>query len=154
MNIIAIPATEQNFKAYGRFLRVKEGAGLLGEGWEAWMTDDVCLKSPANFGICHAAAVPSPIDTMQRYSQSEQMLLCSDQPIAILAAGNEDAIPSASDIRAFVLRPGDLAILGKGVWHSLGYGTQSDTIYYFLSADPNGYPAIQSASIPQVTLAV
>ena len=43
--------------------------------------------------------------------------------------------PKAGDVKAFILKPGDLAVLAKGIWHDANHGIDKDTMYYFMATN-------------------
>lgn len=55
----------------------------------------------------------------------------------ILTVANSDpeTCPREEDVRACLLKPGDLAVLAKGIWHDANHGVDRDTMYYFMATN-------------------
>lgn len=137
MKIKAISATEENFKRYGVYKKVKSSTGLPGDGWEAWMTDDVCLEKAAHFGICYTGSSPFAVVKMVRHIKTEELILCGDRPL-VLALADTDPQASgvqAEDVQAFLITPGEIVIIRKGIWYEVCRGAAGETYYYFLSLE-------------------
>lgn len=133
MKIKAIPANKENFKPFGTYTRVMTDQARSGEGgWKAWTTPDVCMDDVAHFGFTKAAGMPFVVDSMERHTKSTELLVCGDKPM-VLAVADSDPSGRAKteDIRAFVISPGEIVVLNRGIWHDACRSAQGDGCYYY-----------------------
>lgn len=143
------PLTPTHFAPYGSYQRVVDTPVLHGNGWSAWMTDQVCLPRPAHFGIAQAPPIQS-IQQLQRYNAAPVMLLCANTPLVLLVCQQEQPTPAAT--QAFCIQWGDLLVLQPGIWHSLCYSTQEGGFHYLLTDQPPEKASLEIASIQHITI--
>ena len=80
--------------------------------------------------------LPLPIEIMERHPLGSQAFIpVSDRPFIVVVGGNGPR-PAASDLRAFITRPGQGVNYARGVWHHplIALGEESD----FLIVDRGG----------------
>lgn len=136
--IKAIHATPENFKRFGVVTRLTDNECFSGDGWECWMTDDVCMDQPAHFGCTYVkTSPPYEVAAMERHTKTKELMVCGDQRPIVVALADSD--PSgharAEDVQAFILEPGEILVINKGVWHDACRCISGETLYYFLSLE-------------------
>ena len=122
MTIKAIPLTEENFAPYGKYVKVMEGGGRT--------------EVPANIGFTQVGGMPLVVDSMEVHNLTTEFLACGNKPI-VLAVADSDPHgkgAEASDIRAFVLQPGEFVVMDKGIWHDACRSAEGDECYYYFMA--------------------
>lgn len=148
MTIKAIPATEENFKPYGEFVKLRQGEGRTGDGgWHAWLTQKPCLDVPVMVGFTKVGGTPFEVDTMESSVGVEEVLMCGDKPFVIPVAATDVNQPvKAEDVRAFIVSPGEYVRIKTGLWHDACRSADAEgCYYYFLSAQPE-----ESKTLPVV----
>ena len=90
MKIKAVPVNSTNFKPFGTYYKVMDGAPRTGTGgWKAWMTPGVCMDDVAHFGFTMVKGMPFTVDTMERHTKTTELIVCGDKPL-ILAVADSD----------------------------------------------------------------
>ncbi|WP_181995532.1 ureidoglycolate lyase [Clostridium sp. AM58-1XD] len=136
MTIKAIPVNEENFKPFGTYTKVVKGEGRTGTGgWECWMTPGLCMEHPAGLGYTMVGGMPLEVDSMEVHNLTTEMLMCGDKPIVLAVADSDPhgTGAKAEDIRAFLISPGEIVVLKKGIWHDACRGADGDSYYYFMA---------------------
>jgi ureidoglycolate lyase len=157
MRIKAVQATEENFKPFGTFLQVRNDHPRTGEGgWQAWMTKEPCMDDVCNIGITYAQGMPFCVDSMECLLRTQEVLACGDKPMVLAVADSDPAAPGADpkSIRAFVIRPGQLVTLDRGIWHDACRSAEGDGCYYYFlahSLDPAVFRPVSGEPV-EVTL--
>lgn len=154
--IKAVRADRENFLRFGRFEDVKSFECFRGQGWQCWLTDQVCMNQPAHFGMTYVkTAPPYEVVTMERHTKTEELMVCGDGPIVVALADSDPAGQAKTeDIQAFILYPGEIIVIRKGIWHDACRALTGETFYYFLSLETDE-PAVQQSldgDIPAITL--
>ena len=136
-----ISIKEADFTPYGRYFNLKKERCVITERYEAYMTVDPPVTRPLKFGIteCSNGQVFS-VDSMERHLSTEEVLFTGDRPIILsLADSDPQGEPAAEDVVSFLMEPGDLVVLKKGIWHDACHSAGGRARYYFL-ANNNGDP--------------
>lgn len=137
MKVKAVYATEENFRPYGIFRQVIDDTIRTGEGgWRAWMTKDICMDDVCNIGITYAKGLPFLVSAMESHSLTQEVLVCGDKPM-VLAVADTDAKEKGAkpeDIRAFMIKPGQVITLHKGIWHAACRSAEGEECYYYFLA--------------------
>ena len=63
---------------------------------------------------------------------SRQRISGDDEMVLTVADSDPEGAPRSRDVRAFIMRPGDAVVLGRGIWHDANHGLHRDTTYFFL----------------------
>lgn len=148
MTQTAIPIREGDFSPFGRYYRLTEEQRAAGVDYESFMTEEPVVSRPLKFGItvCENGHT-FPVDSMERHLSSEEIQFAGDGPIILSVADSDPAgNPRAEDVRSFLLEPGDLVVLRRGIWHDACHSLGERAMYYFLSLT-NGDPA-ETAWLP------
>lgn len=141
MTIKAIPATAENFKPYGKLHEIhpdkmRKGTG----GWSAWTAPGCIMDDICNIGITYVKGLPYIVDSMECHNPTQEVQVCGNKPI-VLAVADSAPYPQASGadpaaIRAFIIRPGQVVVLNRGIWHDACRSAADDgeeCYYYFLA---------------------
>ena len=133
MKIKAVPVNEENFSRFGKYYKVIQGEGRTGTGgWKAWMTPDVCMDDVAHFGFTQVKGMPFSVDSMERHTLTTELIVCGDKPIVRAVADSDPAgAAKAEDIKAFIISPGELVVMDRGIWHDACRCAQGDECYYY-----------------------
>lgn len=136
MAIKAVPVNAENFSPYGTYTKVMDGKGRTGAGgWECFMTPGLCMDHIAGLGFTKVGGMPLEVDSMEVHNLTTEMLMCGDKPIVLAVADSDPhaAGARAEDIRAFIISPGEIVVMKKGIWHDACRGVDGDTYYYFMA---------------------
>jgi ureidoglycolate hydrolase len=134
--IEAVPITKEEFSPYGRYYNLYEERKTVSEDFEAYMVRELPVDEPMNFGITVCKAGDFTSVSMERHFLTEEPQFCGDADMVLtVAAGNAENCPLAESVKAFLLKPGDLAVLYKETWHDANHGVDKDTMYYFLATN-------------------
>lgn len=128
-----IRITAGNFAAYGRYynLRGEDGARLA-DG-RTFVSRERIGGEPLKIGATAVAGGPFVSLKMERHTLSEELLICGDDEMILTVADSDpEGAPQSRDVRAFIMRPGDAVVLGRGIWHDANHGLHRDTTYFFL----------------------
>lgn len=147
--IEAIRASESECSPYGTFTRLTDNECFAGDGWECWMTEQLCMDQPAQVSVCHSDSVqPYTVSAMMQCGDSQKLVICGCESMIIaLAEDRECGRPLAEEIRAFILEPGEILRLRPGIWHDIGRGTHKPVDYYTLSLEENAFTEPEGESV-------
>ena len=138
--IQAVPITEENFKPFGKYYNLYGYPTIETSDFRCNITPNVIINTPMRLGITHCLAGDFDSVSMERHFLTEEAQFCGDGLMVLTVANSDpEKHPNEEDVRAFVMRPGDVAVLDKGIWHDANHGVDQDTTYYFLaqnSVDP------------------
>ena len=110
--------TKDNFAPYGRYYNVFEERKTESEDFTAYMLRELHTDEPMNFGITICKAGDFDSISMERHFLTEEPQFCGDGDMVLTVADSDpENAPKAGDVKAFILKPGDLAVLAKGIWH-------------------------------------
>jgi ureidoglycolate lyase len=105
-----------------------------GDGWRDVSTARPILRAPAHLGMTVGEPLPRVVRRMERHLFTEEALLCMDAPMVLpLAPAGEAAAPSAREVTAVLMEPGDVAVLAPGTWHDACRGLTGPVRYYWLA---------------------
>lgn len=133
----AVELNEIDFAPYGQVIRLNGVSEAVtessGHNWSGVFTKDPMLDGQGSLGYTLAASAPCVTTVMERHHHTKEALFTSREPILLaVAPGHPDAAaPKARDIRAVIIRQGDLVILDKGTWHDACHGLGVDAPYYW-----------------------
>lgn len=144
--------TKENFAPYGRYYNVYEERKTVSEDFECYMVRELHAEEPMNFGITICRAGDFDSVSMERHFLTEEPQFCGDGDMILTVADSDpEKYPMEQDVKAFLMKPGDLAVLGRGIWHDANHGTDKDTMYYFMATNkaPNSRETEWVAVSPQ-----
>lgn len=144
MKIKAIPVNEDNFKPFGTYTRIITDTIRTGEGgWQAWMTPDVCMDDVAHFGFTKVAGMPFTVDSMERHTKTTELLVCGNHPMVLAVADSDpNGRAKEEDIRAFIIQPGEIVVINRGIWHDACRSAEGDECYYYFLSLETDEPAV------------
>lgn len=127
-----------DFSVFGTHTRLAPGGGEVvraaGDGWDDVSTPRPVLRAPAHLGMTTGAPLPRVVRRMERHLCTEEALLCLDGPMVLpVAPGGDAPAPSAVDVTAVLIEPGDLVVLAPGTWHDACHGLDGPVRYYWLA---------------------
>lgn len=142
------PVSEESFRPYGRYYKATEGKHTCFGEYESFLTNEEAVPCPLKFGITVCDNEKSfLVDSMERHLSSEEVQFTTDKPIILSVADSDPwGNPKEEDIASFLLEPGDVVVLNRGIWHDACHSTGEKTMYYFLS-HTNGEPS-ETAWLP------
>ena len=119
------------------FLHTKKGRRP--NGYLAVMRQPPVVNRPASIGMTVSSPMPFIAQEMERHLHTWQTLMCISEPVVFLAAPETDGSlsdndrPNAEDTVAVILKPGQVAVLNRGVWHSPAHGLKKESAYYWMA---------------------
>lgn len=139
MILKAQPLTVDGFAPFGRVLDLRGEAddgvmAISGEGWTDCYTLLPLIDGQGHLGITQGPSAPWDCRKMERHARTEEALFCAGAPIVLaVAPPGEAPAPQATALRAFVLQPGQVAVMARGVWHDACRGLLSPTVYHWMA---------------------
>ena len=128
-----IRITAGNFAAYGRYYNLRGEAGARLADGRTFVSRQRISGEPLKIGATAVAGGPFVSSKMERHTLSEELLICGDDEMVLTVADSDpEGAPRSRDVRAFIMRPGDAVVLGRGIWHDANHGLHRDTTYFFL----------------------
>ena len=116
-------------------------AANSGAGWESTITPDTPVRENWKIGFVRSIQLPVSVDKMERHlTTKEAMMAASDDIVVALAPASGEKADDAPDMKKLIcvlLKPGDVLVVKKGVWHSACYGYNHPAMYYFMFEDLN-----------------
>ena len=77
-------------------------------------------------------AMPFTVDTMERHSKTTELIVCGDRPLVLAVADSDpQGHAKAQDIKAFIVSPGELVVMDRGIWHDACRCADGDSCYYY-----------------------
>lgn len=137
--IIAVPMTKENFEPYGRYFNFFDIPARKSEDFTAYTSLEELTDEPMNLGItvCKGTGTFESV-SMERHMLTEEPQFCGDGPMVLTVAKSDpEKCPEAGDVKAFIMKPGDVAVLAKGIWHDANHGVEKDRdiLYYFMATN-------------------
>ena len=138
MKIVARRIDAESFSKYGVYYNMYEAtegvSHTRGDAYEDHMTRSPVVDTSAHLGLTVGSAAPCTLISMEKHSHTQEAILCMGEPILFCVAASEGgAAPRAEDIRAFLLEPGDVAVIDREVWHDACHGLGHAAAYYWLA---------------------
>lgn len=143
-----VPVNEENFRPYGSYYHVTQGESCSGDWYRMFTTKDVVVERPLKFGITQCDNGKTfLVDSMERHLSSEEVQFAGSAPIILSVADSDPwGNPREEDVASFLLSPGDVVVLKRGIWHDACHSAERKTMYFFLSYT-NGEPS-ETAWLP------
>lgn len=139
MTIIARPLTAEGFARFGRVHdltgQTADGVkAMAGDGWSDSFTLRPLIDGQGHLGMTQGPAAPWLCRQMERHPLTEEALFCATAPIVLAVAPAGDAsAPRSGTLAAFIIRPGMVAVMNRGVWHDACRGLHGPTPYYWMA---------------------
>jgi len=116
------PLSEAAFAPFGKILSLPAAAPTgHGRNYQFWAGLAELPRGNVSMGMVQGLWDKEPIDAMEGHTEQE-MLICVEKPqvIVVCKPGNIDdakAQPKAREARAFLMKPGQGVLFGRGTWH-------------------------------------
>lgn len=130
--------SDKSFAPYGRVLSLPDGPpGRRGDGWECWYGFfEMDCPRPLVFGAVTTSPRQIVVSEMERHVLTPELLYPHDhelvQPVGPPGGlEDDDASPSAAEVRAFLIPVGAAVLLHQGTWHSPAFPLRRATSYGF-----------------------
>ena len=151
--IKAVPVTKENFAPFGRYFNFFDIPARESEDFTAYTSVAELTDEPMNLGItvCRGADQFTSV-SMERHMLTEEPQFGGDGEMVLTVADSDpDRYPEAGDVKAFIMKPGDVVVLAKGIWHDANHGTKEghDVLYYFMATnkEPDNFREIEWVKI-------
>lgn len=103
--------------------------------YEDHMTCQPLLDTPGHLGYTVGQRAPYTVHSMEKHEHTMEAVFCAADPIVLCVAASRGGMPPrAEDVRAVILRPGDVAVLKRGIWHDACHGLGRQAAYYYLAS--------------------
>ncbi len=135
--IRAVELDEIDFAPFGQVIRLNGASDAVtessGHNWSGVFTKQPMLDEAGSLGYTVAAKAPCVTAKMERHHHTKEALFTNSEPVLLaVAPGNPDSVaPNLSEIRAIIIRHGDLVILHEGTWHDACHGLGVIASYYW-----------------------
>ena len=138
MKIVAQKITPENFSPYGtcyKMFTAEEGVKhSKGDSFEDHMTVRPLVDTQVHLGVTVGSGTPCRVVTMEKHSHTQEAILCMKEPILFCVAQSEEGkAPEAKNLQAFLMEPGDVAVIEREIWHDACHGLNHDTAYYWIA---------------------
>lgn len=139
MNVHAVEINEFDFTEYGIYYNMLEDQHNIlhskTDVYEDHMTCFPLIDTPGHLGYTIAQSAPYVIKSMEKHDHTMEALFCTADPIIVcFAKSHGETPPRAEDVRAVVLRKGDVLVLARNIWHDACHGMGVPTAYYYLAS--------------------
>lgn len=136
--VAAVPVAEIDLAPFGSSFSLSgEGAGVSvasGHGWVDVSTAQPLVRAPAHLGMTLGAGLPFTTHRMERHLYTEEAILCMEAPVVLAMAPATSALqPSAVEVVAVLLEPGEVVVMAPGTWHDACHGINGPARYYWLA---------------------
>jgi len=146
-SIKAQDITETDYGKYGKLFNLSgEGADTgntnysEGEGWSDTDTAVPLIDTTGRLGYTFAKKAPFELHEMERHSHTQEAQILSDQPVVLCVAEYRGERPLAEDVEAVIIRPGQVFVLDRDVWHTAAHGLLHDGRTYWMADVFDGEP--------------
>lgn len=133
--ITAQQLSHDSFAPFGHYW--PRGEARSGEGYAFSSTLYPAFRGgddeEPSLGITEGASLAVQCAAMERHFHTTETLFAFDQPAILCVALPGGEAPDGNDVRAFVLEPGDVVRLNRGVWHDACRGIAGPVTYGWLA---------------------
>lgn len=138
MKVIARRINEVDFSPFGMYYNMYETQSDVkhtsGASYEDHMTCKPLIDTFAHLGLTLGIGAPCKIVSMEKHSHTQEAIMCMSDPIIFcVAPSHGDEAPLAQELKAFLMHPGDVAIIEREIWHDACHGLGQKTAYYWLA---------------------
>lgn len=121
--------TAERFASYGSIARLPSGKPMAeGPAFRYWSdVTHYSIGGESEVGYCTVYRQPDgQVSWMERHDRTPEVLIPVDRPLLLPVMGNDDRV------EVFRLEPGEVAIIGEGVWHSACLPAEGAEATYFV----------------------
>lgn len=155
MIIHAVEIKEFDFEEYGIYYNMLEDEHNIMHSqtdvFEDHMTCCPLIDTPAHLGYTTGQSAPYVLQSMEKHDHTMEALFCMSDPIIVCFAKSRGTLPpQAADVRAVILRKGDVIVLARNIWHDAGHGIGKPVSYYYLAsrgANPAKWENVEGESV-------
>lgn len=140
--VAAEELTEENIAPYGRAISVPVNQSpRTGPDWDCWFGLGEMSLGKGQVGIVTTRPAGGLVAKMERHPTTEFLLPITGPVIQALGLpGNfydhtED--PDASQVRAFIIYPGQAIIMAPATWHWAAIPLHDEEVLYYFMAQPH-----------------
>lgn len=139
MILKAINIKELDFTEYGTYYHMTGNKELVyqtvGKNFQDYMTKTPLIDTPGHLGYTIGMSAPYTVCAMEKHDHTREALFCAALPIVLcVAISRGEEPPRAEDVRAFILNPGDVAVINRNIWHDACHGAGEKAAYYYLAS--------------------
>lgn len=155
-HIVAQPATSENFARYGAVYDLQGSADprvvwTRGQGWTDGFTRTPLIDGSGHLGMTSGGSAPWDCTEMERHHKTEEAIFCAAEPVVLAVAPASDAdAPKRADIEAFVISPGQVVVMKRGVWHDACRGAAGPAAYFWMAMcglEPNAWVPLEDGPL-------
>lgn len=155
-HIVAKPVTPENFARYGTVYNLRGNADpsvvwTQGQGWTDGFTRAPLIDGSGHLGLTSGGPAPWKCIEMERHHKTEEAIFCAAEPVVLAVAPASDAdAPHRADIEAFVISPGQVVVMKRGVWHDACRGAAGPATYFWMAMcglEPNVWLPVQAGPL-------
>lgn len=138
-HIVARPATAETFARFGTVYDLDGDVDpkvvwTQGNGWQDGFTKVPLIDGRGHLGMTRGGAAPWRCAQMERHHETEEALFCAGAAIVLaVAPASSEPAPRRNEIEAFVISPGQVVVMNRGVWHDACRGLQGPTPYFWMA---------------------
>jgi ureidoglycolate lyase len=141
----ARPVGDVDFAPFGTHVRLEAGRPGVEQasrpGWSDLSTAAELVSGPAQIGMTTGEAAPYTSTHMERHRNTDEVIVCTTDPIVLALAPAGGDAPSADDVSVVRLERGDIVRLAPGTWHDACHGIGRPAQYLWLAATVEGADA-------------
>lgn len=139
MTVTAVEIKDFNFTQYGIYYNMLEDQQNImhckTDVFEDHMTRLPLIDTPGHLGYTIGQSAPYVLKSMEKHDHTREALFCMSEPIVVCFAKSHGALPpQAEDVRAVILRQGDVIVLERNIWHDACHGLGRPAPYYYLAS--------------------
>lgn len=143
--------TPEAFAAYGTAIVMPPTpASVSGTDWEAWLGLGSFGECNPGVGMVLTRPTDGKIFAMEREPKVEFVLPITGPIVQAVALpgdlSDHTQQPTASTVRAFIIRPGQAVLMAPGTWHWAALPLAGETLYYFITQPHPPEPGRESGS--------
>ena len=139
MKILPKRIDAECFKPFGDVYNLKDGTEGVSLFKSPTFTDRMIELPPfgsakLHIGMTEGTATPCPIHSMEIHPTTEEVLLCTSDPVILCVAPFDGTNqPKADEIQAFEMHSGEVAVLRRDIWHDACHGIGKTASYCWLA---------------------
>jgi len=123
--------SKESFKEFGEVIEmpVKSEPTVAVETVTFWKQQAMfAIDGEIEVGVLKVKKMDMVFDELENHFKTATGLICLDGDCVIGVTSPADAVPSASDVKAFMVPQGQLFVLAEKCWHSPTYPVDKDEI--------------------------
>ncbi|HWQ57792.1 MAG TPA: ureidoglycolate lyase [Clostridia bacterium] len=145
----AIDIADMDFSPYGILYDMRTGAKEShlverneGDGWRDANSTQPIVDTLASLGYTFGTGAPFTARQMEMHGHTQEAVFPTDQAVVFLVARAGGSAPRAEDAIPVIVRPGQVAVLHRGTWHSSAHGVNTGAYYHYLALVYKNEPTV------------